>query len=413
MASHPEGRAAVSSLRHGLRCDPGPESSVEDVLLAVGVEVGYVNITSASRMNKAVVVFVKEERYVNKLVESGLLVRERYVPISPLASPTVKVTVSNIPPFIPNSDIERELLRFGTFASGIKMIPLGCKNPALKHVLSFRRQVFMFLESRDQTLDVSFRCTHEGKFYMVYASTGSLKCFECGDIGHKRFACPHKQQEGERPSPSTTEAGAGLAEPRSESRLADTVGSADPQESQQSSAQVEKTEDPNNVAIAQSVEEAPTVEQNVVTVIEEQGTEVVIGEASAEPGTAEMAQEVSEELEVENEDEEGLGEDEMVSDISDVSDLDSQGGDEMPYSLQQINDFLDETFGKRVDVKKFFPDVDGFIASVLKLQKTVSLDALDLKKRYRLKNMISKIRKVKGKLPVKTRGKGKRIIIKC
>lgn len=27
---------------------------------------------------------------------------------------------------------------------------------------------------------------------MVYANTGKIKCFECGDIGHKRLACPHK-----------------------------------------------------------------------------------------------------------------------------------------------------------------------------------------------------------------------------
>ncbi len=35
--------------------------NVEEVLLAVGEEIGYPNIVSASRMNKAVVVFVKEE----------------------------------------------------------------------------------------------------------------------------------------------------------------------------------------------------------------------------------------------------------------------------------------------------------------------------------------------------------------
>lgn len=30
---------------------------------------------------------------------------------------------------------------------------------------------------------------------MVYASTESLKCFECGELGHKRFACPHKDDQ--------------------------------------------------------------------------------------------------------------------------------------------------------------------------------------------------------------------------
>ena len=39
----------------------------------------------------------------------------------------------------------------------MRMIPLGCKNEDLKHVLSFRRQVFMFLNSASQALDASFR----------------------------------------------------------------------------------------------------------------------------------------------------------------------------------------------------------------------------------------------------------------
>ena len=29
---------------------------------------------------------------------------------------------------------------------------------------------------------------------MVYASSGQMKWFECGDEGHKRYTCPHKQQ---------------------------------------------------------------------------------------------------------------------------------------------------------------------------------------------------------------------------
>ncbi|KAK3509821.1 hypothetical protein QTP70_012405 [Hemibagrus guttatus] len=50
-------------------------------------------------------------------------------------------------------------------------------NPTVARVppYSSLRQVFMFLESPENTLDISFR----------------VKCFECGDIGHKRLTCPH------------------------------------------------------------------------------------------------------------------------------------------------------------------------------------------------------------------------------
>ncbi len=45
---------------------------VESVLLAVGEQIGCENISSASRMNKAVAVFLKRNNLLCKLIESGL-----------------------------------------------------------------------------------------------------------------------------------------------------------------------------------------------------------------------------------------------------------------------------------------------------------------------------------------------------
>lgn len=192
MEALPSGWDSSLSLRHGVRCVPVADASVEDVLVAVGEQIGFEKIVSASGMNKAIVIFVKEQCLVGRLIESGVWVSGVFCVISPLVSLSTKVPISNVPPFTPNCEIERELLRFGKLASGIKMIPLGCKNQALKHVPSFRRQVFMFLES--SSLDIYFRVQHEGKSYMIYVNTGSLKCYECGDIGHKKNVCPHKKQ---------------------------------------------------------------------------------------------------------------------------------------------------------------------------------------------------------------------------
>ncbi|XP_028438465.1 uncharacterized protein LOC114558600 [Perca flavescens] len=126
--------------------------------------------------------------------------------VSPLSVPSTRITVSGVPPFIPDELLGNELQRFGKFASGFKTVTLGCKDPKLRHVQSLRRQVFMFLDSPTQTLEVSFRVKHGQGSYMVYASSGQLKCFECGDVGHKRFACPHRQQAptaGEAAAPET------------------------------------------------------------------------------------------------------------------------------------------------------------------------------------------------------------------
>ncbi len=73
--------------------------NVEEVLLAIGEEIRHQNILSASRMNKAVVVFVKEENQVNH-IGSGIMVSGDFITVSPLVAPTIKVTISNVPPFI-------------------------------------------------------------------------------------------------------------------------------------------------------------------------------------------------------------------------------------------------------------------------------------------------------------------------
>ena len=202
--SSPAGGASPLTLRNGFRCASEANTSIEDVLLAVGAKVGNENISSASRMNKAVVVFLKNENQVKNLIESGIWVNETYVPITPLSAPATKIEISNVPPFVGNENIIKELTRFGKIAGAIKEIPLGCKNAALKHVLSFRRHVYMFLSSPTKTLDVSFRISHGESAYMVYASTETLRCFECGDIGHKRFTCPHKARNTEEEGPTET-----------------------------------------------------------------------------------------------------------------------------------------------------------------------------------------------------------------
>jgi hypothetical protein len=59
-----------------------------------------------------------------------------------------KLTLLNCPPFLPNTMLEDMLINVGQIASQIKPIPLGIKNPALRHVKSFRRFNFDEIISR-------------------------------------------------------------------------------------------------------------------------------------------------------------------------------------------------------------------------------------------------------------------------
>ncbi len=79
--------------------------------------------------------------------------------------------------------------------------------------------------------------------------------------------------------------------------------------------------------------------------------------------------------------------------LSEMSDMGSQIAGEV-YTLQEINDFLDTTFCKTVDVRDFFPDTEKLVSSVLLFQRTVSYDNLDKKNIFRLKKMVTNYGKI-------------------
>ncbi len=62
MASTPVEEEPSLSLRNGFRCVPEAGNTIEQVLLVTGEQVGHENIISASHMNKAVVIFLKNEK---------------------------------------------------------------------------------------------------------------------------------------------------------------------------------------------------------------------------------------------------------------------------------------------------------------------------------------------------------------
>lgn len=113
------------------------------------------------------------------------------------------------------------------------------------------------------------------------------------------------------------------------------------------------------------------------------------GCSSAVEGSSQVVEEV-ERMQCEDDEED------MDETLSQLSDLSQEAGPDDPpsYSVKDINDFLDVTYGKRiVNVQDFFPDLDGFINSVKKLKKHAGTDQLSQKKRYRLSKLVGKVKK--------------------
>ncbi|KAK6491847.1 ubiquitin-conjugating enzyme E2 variant 3 isoform X3, partial [Huso huso] len=178
MSSHSQGMRDLTRW-HGCRCVPDSAVSVEDCLLAVCKVVEGDRIVSASRMNKGLVIFFKDTQDVDKLVQEGFVVQGSLVHVSPLATPFAKVILSNVPPFLKNELLESELSRYGKICSPIKSIPLGCKNPQLNHIMSFRRQVYILLNNPGfEKCCLDFHSRRNS--CVVFASTDTMRCFKCG-----------------------------------------------------------------------------------------------------------------------------------------------------------------------------------------------------------------------------------------
>jgi len=178
--------------RHAFKLCPTVECSVEDCALAVGGVIGYESIKSASRMNNGVVIFVDSFDKVVTIVEQGVTVNDSLVQAVPLVNPAKKIILSQVPPFISNEMLERELSRHGQLMSPIKTIGLGCKSPHLRHVVSFRRQVFMILKNNNEELNLVFKFRVDDYDYNVYVTSEKMKCFGCGMEGHLIRSCPEK-----------------------------------------------------------------------------------------------------------------------------------------------------------------------------------------------------------------------------
>ncbi|TWW81823.1 Transposon TX1 uncharacterized 82 kDa protein ORF 1 [Takifugu flavidus] len=190
LLSSPRVRSVTGlSRKHGVKVGAGFVLSVEEVWrLAVGQEIGHSSVKSATRMNRAVVLFLKVEQ-VNMLVETGITVGGQFVQVTLLTQPAARITLSNVPPFISDEFLVRELSRPGKVFSPFRKMLSGCKSPLLRHVVSHRRQVHMILNNRAEEFNYRFIVRVDDFDYTLFATSSTLKCFICGEEGHLARAC--------------------------------------------------------------------------------------------------------------------------------------------------------------------------------------------------------------------------------
>ena len=64
------------------------------------------------------------------------MVNRMFEPATPLILPATEITFSNVPPFISDEFLIKELCRHGKVVSPIRKVLSGCNSPLLRHVVS-------------------------------------------------------------------------------------------------------------------------------------------------------------------------------------------------------------------------------------------------------------------------------------
>lgn len=95
-------------------------------------------------MNKSVMVFLKKERFISALIENGIRSKGVMIQFPPLSAPVMQVIISNVPLFINNEVIMKELARFVKFATSKRMIPLDSETRPVISLTGFH----VFKQSR-------------------------------------------------------------------------------------------------------------------------------------------------------------------------------------------------------------------------------------------------------------------------
>ncbi|XP_055364888.1 uncharacterized protein LOC129604099 [Betta splendens] len=178
--------------KHGLRIAAASRFSVDECAVVVAAVVGPLSLKSAARMNGVVVIFLDSVDKVHKVIEHGIVINGDSISVSPLTQPAKKVTVSNVPPFISDHLLRKELSRHGKIVSPIKKLPSGCKQWELRHVISHRRQVYMVLNNKEEELNLGFKLRIDDYDYVLFITSETMKCFGCGKEGHLVRACSDK-----------------------------------------------------------------------------------------------------------------------------------------------------------------------------------------------------------------------------
>lgn len=167
---------------------------IKDYVIALSKIVGPKNITYCSRMsNNRICIYLSSKEIVQSYIinHGGLDIGDIHVQARKLITPAKRIVISNVAPCIPCSIIEEAIKQANLKpVSPISFISAGIGLEELKHVMSFRRQIYI-ADIENQSIPTSLVITFENENYRIFLSDDQITCFKCKTIGHIASRCPN------------------------------------------------------------------------------------------------------------------------------------------------------------------------------------------------------------------------------
>ncbi|EFA12599.2 hypothetical protein TcasGA2_TC001839 [Tribolium castaneum] len=164
-----------------------------DYVAAIGDIVAPKNVSFASRMsNDRICIYLSNKSFVDQIISEhpAIKVKENVVNVRRLINPARRIILSNVCPSIPHPIVEEMVKRIGfTLVSKMSFLKAALNHEEYKHVLSFRRQVYVQPEDSFD-LPSSLVLKYEDTNYRIFLNFDDV-CFKCRQLGHFAQDCPN------------------------------------------------------------------------------------------------------------------------------------------------------------------------------------------------------------------------------